>query len=274
MQKISSYLYSNRISVAVDDFKPYRTEWKIVYQRRIKIYQGVDNILEFEFKNAQQRRVDISGYSIKCVVTDSAHRELCTVDVIPIMGQTGLGTATIPVVSITGVAPQFLNYSLFIEVNDSTYSKLPVYADTQFGVKGQLELIEGIFPIAPAPTVVKTFTYLLNDLDPTSILRTYYSEAASLSMRNSLVGASSINVDFEFAGLEGLVKVETTTNAVISTATPWTTIDSFNVAVTDVLLTKRYIGITNYSLDSTWLRIVYEPVAYNTGVIDKFIVRN
>jgi len=53
MQKISSYLYSNRIQLMADVIvldSAYPVEWKIVYQRPIKIYKGVDNVIELDVK--------------------------------------------------------------------------------------------------------------------------------------------------------------------------------------------------------------------------------
>lgn len=66
MQKISSYLYPNRI-ILTADLAGFITEYKNVYQRTVKIYQGVDNILEFDIKNADQKRIELS---ISPVISD------------------------------------------------------------------------------------------------------------------------------------------------------------------------------------------------------------
>ena len=71
MQKISSYLYSNRIQLMADVIvldSAYPVEWKIVYQRPINIYKGVDNVIELDVNNADQKRMDIYGKTIKFVV--------------------------------------------------------------------------------------------------------------------------------------------------------------------------------------------------------------
>jgi hypothetical protein len=62
MQKIQSYLYPNRIIVTAD-LAGFTTEYKNVYQRTVKIYQGVDNVIEFDIKNADQKRVDLTTLS-------------------------------------------------------------------------------------------------------------------------------------------------------------------------------------------------------------------
>ena len=68
MQKASSYLYPNRIQVHTNVTSTSIQEWRIVYQRNIKIYKGLTNIIEFDVKNAEQKRIYISGYTITCVM--------------------------------------------------------------------------------------------------------------------------------------------------------------------------------------------------------------
>ena len=59
MQKISTYLYPNRIELLAD-LAGFTTEYTNVYQRTLKIYNGIDNTLEFDMKNADQKRIDLS----------------------------------------------------------------------------------------------------------------------------------------------------------------------------------------------------------------------
>ena len=58
MQKIQSYLYPNRV-ILIADLAGFNVENTIVYQRATKIYRGVDNVLEFDIQNADQKRLDL-----------------------------------------------------------------------------------------------------------------------------------------------------------------------------------------------------------------------
>ncbi len=69
MQKISSYLYPNRILLTTD-LAVHPTEYRIVYQRKFKIYKGLDNELLLDIKNADQKRIDVSNKTIKVVIMD------------------------------------------------------------------------------------------------------------------------------------------------------------------------------------------------------------
>ena len=273
MQKISSYLYPNRIFV-VADLNPQSTEWNIVYQRPLKIYKGVSNIIEFDFKNAQQRRIDISTYLIKCVIMDQTQQEVCTVDVIPRALTTGLATATIPDYVIDIIEPQFLKYSLYIDVNDSSVGLLPVYADTQFGVLGQIELVGGIFPKPSTVKVIDTFVHADNT-DLAAIVRTFYSEAVLIVPDNIVNGnAITTSLEFEFENLDATVAVQVTDSDVISSGTKWTTIDTFSVSNTTTIINTLYTRGTTYKDTSRWLRVTYTPTtAITTGKVDKVLVR-
>ena len=265
MQKISSYLYPNRIFVVVD-LASYQTEWNIVYQRPLKIYKGVSNVIEFDFKNAQQKRIDISSYAVKCIVMDQTNLEVCTIDVVPTT-ITGIATATVPASVVNLLQPQFLKYSLYLETGDST--RLPVYADTQFGVLGQMELVGDVFPSTPVPVIIDTF--LSQYISQTE--KIYRSEAANILPNNVISNTyDPTSLAFEFDALDGTVTVQVSSTLVISADMPWTTIDTFQVTNTTQNLTTQYTRSTNFKEDVIWLRVTYTPVAGTTGKVDKVAV--
>ena len=58
MQLVSRYLVSNS-TVVVLDGTGNLTEYRKVYQRNIKIANGIDNVINFEIKNHDQKPVSI-----------------------------------------------------------------------------------------------------------------------------------------------------------------------------------------------------------------------
>jgi len=58
MQKIQSYLYPNRV-ILLADLAGFTVENTIVYARTIKIYNGIDNVIQFDIQNADQKRIDL-----------------------------------------------------------------------------------------------------------------------------------------------------------------------------------------------------------------------
>ena len=58
MQLLSRYLVSNKTDVVLDG-SGNLTEYRKVYQRKLKIAKGIDNIITFEVKNHDQKPVSI-----------------------------------------------------------------------------------------------------------------------------------------------------------------------------------------------------------------------
>jgi hypothetical protein len=119
MQKIQSYLYPNSIIVTAY-LAGFSTEYKNVYQRNIKIYKGINNVIEFDIKNADQKRIDLTTLSLmRLNVMDISGNALpnspYTVTPLSILTATGTGatvyattgqstttTITLPTANVTG----------------------------------------------------------------------------------------------------------------------------------------------------------------------------
>lgn len=269
MQKISSYLYSNRIQ-AVVNLAASPLEWRIVYQRKFKIYQGLDNVLELDVKNAEQKRIDITTYAMKFVVMDQLNQEIYTGDIDTDTGIKGIGLMSIPATALEFISPQFLKYTVYI-LNDDT-TKTPVYGDTQFGVTGTLDYLAGAMPTTLPPKVIKTFVYDIDVNDPTWETRIYRSDAVEINPPNDFVEVPEITVDFFASSLAAEVRVQITSELVVSTATNWTTIETFNIAANTSTLQKNYTDTDGYNKEAGWLRISYTPTSENTGKFDKVLV--
>jgi len=272
MQKISSYLYPNRINV-IADVALFPVRWNVVYQNRIKIYQGVDNVLTVDVKNSDQKRIDISEMDLRMIITDTNNLLVADVDVIP-GATTGLATATITEDSLIDITPQFLKFSIYRINEDQT--KTVLYADTQFGAKGNMELLGSIMNLDTPPRFISRFSPVT---DPAVLgLRPYeirqYSDAVDIMQPNFVKDPllDQVAFNFELIGLEAEVTVQFTKDTVISTGTDWTTIETFNVAISTSSLEKVYSPVNGYNREMRWARIYYTPILNNTGKIDKVII--
>jgi hypothetical protein len=58
MQLIYRYLVNNKVLLTAD-LAGEITEYKSVYQRNIKIYRGIDNLITFQINNADQKPISI-----------------------------------------------------------------------------------------------------------------------------------------------------------------------------------------------------------------------
>ena len=113
MQKIQSYLYPNRIIVTAD-LAGFTTEYKNVYQRNVKIYNGVDNVIEFDIKNADQKRIDLATLKgLKLNVMDSQGNALSKSPyTLTPTTLTGIAKTVIPVDDLLDLSAQYLKYRI------------------------------------------------------------------------------------------------------------------------------------------------------------------
>jgi hypothetical protein len=103
MQKIQSYLYPNRI-ILLADLAGFTVENKVVYARTIKIYQGIDNVIELDIQNADQKRIDLTTLSnITVHVMDASGNNLDDSPYYPTLLSTATATNA-TVVATTGKA--------------------------------------------------------------------------------------------------------------------------------------------------------------------------
>ena len=259
MQKISSYLYPNRINVVMD-VALFPVRWNIVYQNRVKIYQGVDNVITLDVKNSDQKRINISEMDLKMSITDVLGKEITTLDVAP-GATTGLATITISEDDLVDLDPQFLNFSIY-RVNDDD-SKTILYADTQFGAVGKMELLGSAIPVEYAPRMITTFNAITNT-DATPYERLWYSDAVEITKPNQLIPEANetLVLDFYFNKSKSIATVQFTKDSVINSNTVWIDALAFGIFPEDTAVTKT-ISYPTYNRDMKWMRIKLKQETYN-----------
>ena len=81
MQLTYRYLATNK-SVLIADLTNNITEYRPVYQRTMKVYRGIDNVLTFEIKNSDQKPVSIlNTYTPKFVMFEAKNKMIVESDV-------------------------------------------------------------------------------------------------------------------------------------------------------------------------------------------------
>lgn len=210
MQKISSYLYPNRIELLAD-LATFTVEYVNVYQRTIKIYKGIDNTIEFDIKNADQKRIDLATVSdIKLNVMDAGGKALpnSPYTLTPTVSR-GIATVTIPKEDIADLDSQFLKYSVSCISNSN---ETLLYSDSRFSAVGTIELAGDAMPVIRADRVYDTFTAEI-DLKGQPI---YHSSAVPTKFYEA-VPTEQFSFDIDLTGFTGSVWVEGTKNHTINT---------------------------------------------------------
>jgi len=285
MQKISTYLYPNRIELLAD-LAGFTVEYTNVYQRNIKIYNGIDNTLEFDIKNPDQKRIDLSTLTqLRLNIMDIQGNELPNSPyVVTPLNQTtkkGLATAIIPEADLVDLESQFLQFSV-TALKDG--QDLMLYGDTRFGAVGKMELVGNAMPTFRNEQVITSF---FSDMSFNTIESENFHSSAIPVRFYEAVPTTTASIEFHFDGLDAEVVVEATTDASISSESfpnsigirpnpdgkapafrRGTTLDTFTVTTANTVLINNYSNIGEY----TYLRISYHRTYGNTGKITKVLV--
>lgn len=70
MQTIKAYLYDNIVEVQVVDPTIFTVRNRVVYNRTIKVYQGIDNPIQVVIKNQDQKAISLDGYAVQADIQD------------------------------------------------------------------------------------------------------------------------------------------------------------------------------------------------------------
>ena len=182
----------------------------------------------------------------------------------------GIGTATILATDLANIDHQFLKFSV-TATKSGVVNPIVLYADTQFGALGTIEIVGVALP-AGAPSHVQILDSFTADLSYSSLINEYLHSSPALIRYYEAVPTSNLQLDFVFASLSGTVIIEATSDATISsesfpangnpTYNPdgtlaavrrGTVLDTFSVTSSTSTLTKNYTGLSGY----TYVRVSF-----------------
>ena len=257
MQVFTQYLLNNRVAL-VADLADFTTEYRQVYKRNIKIYKGIDNTVEFQVKNADQKPVSINGQTVRFDIVDTSQRSLLTKNATVLddgssRNKRGLITVKLTAGELLNIDDQLAKYTLYL-IDDAGERTL-LYADTQFGASGTIEIIDNAFAHPSATHEVSNF--LLDS-------GVYYSNAVTgeATRKDGLHTMTVYSSDFN-----GTFTVEVTLNDVLNETALWSTYASYTVDFTQ--RTQPFLVEINGSF--TYVRVKYND---GQGSLEKFLLRN
>ena len=215
MQKVQSYLYPNRV-ILIADLAGFTVENTIVYAKTVKIYKGVDNVIQFDIQNADQKRLDLVTTplisNIALNVMDASGNKLpnSPYTVTPI-GTTlpGIATVKIPSADLVNFNDQYLKYS--VTATDTNSNNIPLYTDSRFSAVGTIEIVESATPTTRSSVVYDRFSgeinFMGNVTDHTSAIPCKFYEA---------VPTTALNFAVALENFIGTIYVEETEDSTIS----------------------------------------------------------
>lgn len=203
MQKISLYLYNNRIPLLLN-IDPSNVEYTTVYQRILKLYPGINNIIEFDIKNSDQKRVNLSPFTnVQMTVMDINGIELPNSPYAAIpSNKKGIATVSIPQDDLIDLSDQFLSYSV-TATKDGT--EFLLYTDTMFNATSTIQVIGNATPKIRNDVTYDSFT---PEIDIHGI-PTYHTSAIPTKFYES-TPIQSLSFEISVVGFVGSIWIDAT----------------------------------------------------------------
>jgi len=261
MQKIQLYLLSNRIKLVVDQAST-TTEFSQVYTRKIKIYKGADNTIEFDIRNDDQRRVDVVNSTLAVTFYDTDHKKLFETTAEAVAGKHGIMRAEISADAIQYLNPQPLRVSALLNAIDG---QRMAYADDQYGLLAEAELLDGYNTKEASNDIIDILTKFNFEYDRLN----YVSEIGRFGTRLNTNAPNSITVEYQ-GSFNGTMIVEATDAMSTAFGTKWTRLDDWDVTLDSQ---RNYTGAFRF-IRFQYPRYTDDTFKTETGTIDKIFIRN
>ena len=158
MSKLPVYLYPNVFNVILD-LDNNRSINNIMYQRKLTLQKGFKDSIQIQFKNSDQKPIPVSTTTNYIMdVIDNQGRELVLSKPLTVLddGVTlslrGLTSVTFDPIDTLNLTAASYKFVIKQDNGDGTFT--PAYANTYYGITGEIEIVEDGFPIGfPVQTI-------------------------------------------------------------------------------------------------------------------------
>ncbi len=229
MYSTSVYNYIPRYQVVLYSGQSNR-RYQIVYAKNITLNKGVDNRIQFQFLNQEQKSVDITGKQITFRFIDSSGAEIQLQKTVEsFLPLTGLANLTITQSDLFDINAQLGSYSL--EITDGNLN-LPAFVNSEAGARGVCQIVDSVLP-KHLPSVTITIP---SHGEVSNTGTTYYSSVLSL------YGAKYLTLQTNLANYSGNINVLGSTEP----DSDWYTIESLNFSTSNLTIGTTIEGFHPY----------------------------
>jgi len=149
-----------------------------VYAKPLTLHKGVDNQIQFQFLNQEQKPVDITGKEITCRILNNEGNQVLIQKALTLqLPATGICALILNAADIEDIDAQKCYYSLEIPVGDFDF---PVFVDQNAGARGIMNIVNSVLPnfVPSYPVTIPTgqpFPNLNQYSNANSNASTYYT---------------------------------------------------------------------------------------------------
>lgn len=143
MYSTSVYYFIPRQTVVVYSGNSTR-RYAIVYAKNLKLNKGVDNRIQFQYLNQEQKPVNVSNFEITFrLLNYNGTETLIQKTVSKVLPLTGICELLVTSGELINVDPQMCSYSLEISENGFDY---PTFVNSEANARGTIEVVNSVLP--------------------------------------------------------------------------------------------------------------------------------
>jgi hypothetical protein len=276
MLNLPIYLYDNTLDVILDLDTTTAGVHNVMYQRDLKIQKGIKNKIRVQFKNSDQKRIPISNtgtyvFSMFDAVNNRMllQKNLTVLDDGVTVRLRGLAELTLSESDTMDLEVSEYQFSVkYQDPSDGTY--LPTYSNTYYGVAGQLQLLQDVYPALQPSQEITAFNKVYNDDANVRAYQYFSGNVYAYPEYNSNIALHTVAM--YMTNYSGTVTIQ---------GTLYNNPNSFgryvNISTTTY---TNYNGIDylNFNGIFSYVRIMYQPtldfMGHTTGTFDKVLYRS
>jgi hypothetical protein len=138
-----SYFFKPRQIVVLYEGTSAR-RYQIVYAKNLTLNRGVDNQIQFQFLDQEQKKIDITGKTLSFRLLNYNGTEVLLRKALdPLLPLTGLANLNLSSTDLIDIDPQLCSYSL--EITDGNLN-LPVFTNSEAGARGTISVVDSVLP--------------------------------------------------------------------------------------------------------------------------------
>lgn len=147
------------------------------YAKPLFLHKGVDNQIQFQFLNQDQKPIDLTGKTITCrILNYQGNATLIQKTLTLQLPATGICALFLNAAELENIDPQKCYYTLEIPVGEFDY---PVFVDQNAGARGDMNIVNSVLPsfVPSYPVSIPTGQSFpnLGNSNANSNALTYYS---------------------------------------------------------------------------------------------------
>jgi hypothetical protein len=258
MQFNPVYLYSNKLDVFTNPLDSWTTErYRRVYNRNLKIYRSVDNRIDVQVRNSDQKASNITGSTLvfNLIVRETKdlvfQKDFSAMDLV-----TGKVTVILTENEMLDIDSGFYDYSIVKEVRetvDSTdykvTSRIAMYMDSQYDTVGTIEVLGDVLGEVTPSVAIDKFEYV--DPFTTGSEDSKFFISSIVDAKPTFNSAGTLHTfQFYSSNYRGTVTIQGSLDEQGATPRKW--VDISTVDLTE----QRYKNITG---KYNWFRIKHVP---------------